>query len=277
MFLKNFKKYNYNSFIFGSSRAMAYNPEFWKKYLNKEDSPFLFDAAGESIYGIYIKLKFLDSLNVRMDNIIIALCRDGMYENTENSSDHLYIKHPTTSGESKLKFHYVFLKTYFNTSFLLSYYPYILTGQFKPYMTYLEKGKIKFNSITNGVTLDKFESELSLNRDQYYSKRKELFYIREGEQTDTIIEINEKNLFMLRKIKSILERNSTSYKVVLNPIYDETRFTSYDMNILKELFGNNLYDFTGKNFITENDTNWYEIYHFRPFIGDSIIKIINTR
>lgn len=47
-YLKNYNKYHYNSFIFGSSRSNAFKPSTWKNYLQPNDSPFSFDASGET-------------------------------------------------------------------------------------------------------------------------------------------------------------------------------------------------------------------------------------
>ena len=53
VYLKNRKIYHYNSFIFGSSRTMAYKTNDWRKYIDSTSRPFLFDASGESLFGIY--------------------------------------------------------------------------------------------------------------------------------------------------------------------------------------------------------------------------------
>ncbi len=80
MFLKNHKKNNYNSFIFGSSRTLAFRTKVWSKYLTKKDKIFVFDASSESIYGIYTKLKYLDSKKIKITNAIIVICRDRTFE-----------------------------------------------------------------------------------------------------------------------------------------------------------------------------------------------------
>ena len=73
LFLKNYPAYKYNSFIFCSSRSGATKTSEWRKYLNKDAVPFSYNAAGESVYGIYKKLLFLDSLHVKFDNVLIIL------------------------------------------------------------------------------------------------------------------------------------------------------------------------------------------------------------
>ena len=69
MFIKQYPKHKYNSFIFGSSRTMAYRPEVWGRYVDADSGIFVFDAAGESVYGIYHKLKYLDSEKIELKNI----------------------------------------------------------------------------------------------------------------------------------------------------------------------------------------------------------------
>jgi hypothetical protein len=46
------------------------------------------------------------------------------------------------------------------------------------------------------------------------------------------------------------------------------------MQILKGLFGENLYDFSGKNAFTEDKYNFYESSHYRKKVGDGIMAII---
>jgi hypothetical protein len=95
-----------------------------------------------------------------------------------------------------------------------------------------------------------------------------------GEKTDSIQRINKKQIFMLKEVKHILEKNNTNYKVVLSPLYEQIKFNNSDLLLLENEFGNNLYDFSGKNSFTDVKTNYYETSHFRPNVGDSILKII---
>jgi hypothetical protein len=277
MYVNNLEKYKYNSFIFGSSRALAFNPTAWKNYLEEGDSPFMFDASGESLYGIHTKLKYLDSQGANLKNILIILCRDGAFDYSTNPSGHLNIKHPLTSKESWFSFHLAFFKSYLNLKFLISFYSYSFSREFKPYMAGLiEYRKIKLDSITNGLIIVDQEEEINTYQDEYYKRRANLFYNRKGERQDSTQRIANEYLIMLNEIKQILNKNDSRYKVVLSPIYDQVKISKADLTILHNLFGENLYDFTGQNSITMYDTNWYETYHFRPFIADSIMRRIYT-
>ncbi len=275
MFINNKRKNKYNSFIFGSSRTLAFKPNSWRKYLSEKDNPFMFDASAESIYGIYAKLKYLDSTNVKINNAFILLCRDCTFNRITNDEGHLFIKHPATSRENKFVFQFEFFKAYLNPNFLFSLYSYKILGVYKPFMAgYIENRKITSDSITNEMSIIDQEIEITQNRTAYYAKRREVFYERNGEKMDSTPRINNNAKFMVMEIKRILEKNKTNYKIVLSPLYEQIKFNSEDLLFLKNEFGNNLYDFTGKNKFTDKITNYYEKSHFRPMVGDSILEII---
>ena len=92
LFKKQHSKYGYNSFVFGSSRTISVLSDDWKKYLPENAKIFKFDAAGENIYGMHAKIKYLNSLpNVSLDNCLIFICMDA-YNKDLNIYKHLNIK-----------------------------------------------------------------------------------------------------------------------------------------------------------------------------------------
>jgi hypothetical protein len=275
MFRNNYKKYGYNSFIFGSSRTLAFQPTSWHSYLSNEDVPFMFDASGESIYGVYIKLKYLDSLNVNIKNALLIICRDVTFKYFSNYEGHLYVKDPNVSGESRLKFHLEFVEAYLAPRFLANFYLFKILGEYKPYMKgYIENRKITMDTLTNEINIIDQEEEITKYPNQYYLKRKDIFYERSGEKIDSVNRINKSQLFMLKEIKRIFCKHNTNFKVVISPLYEQVKFNKFDINILKQIFQHNLYDFSGKNSFTDNKYNYYENSHYRPIVGDSILKLI---
>jgi hypothetical protein len=235
----------------------------------------MFDASSESVYGIDIKLKYLDSMHVPLENVIIVLCRDENFKETENTSEHLYIKHPLLSGQNWLAFQSTFFKAYSSPKFLRHFYEYTITKKYKPSMTgFIEYRRMQYDTITNRQRILDQEEEITSNQAGYYEKRKKIFYDRPHEQTDSVQRIQNKHLVMLQNIKNILEKNKTNYKIILSPLYEQVRFNQKDLAILVKLFPGHVYDFTGKNGFTDKITNYYETSHYRPSVGDSILKIV---
>ncbi|GHT18971.1 hypothetical protein AGMMS4957_02260 [Bacteroidia bacterium] len=139
---------------------------------------------------------------------------------------------------------------------------------------YIEHNQRTTDPITNEVNLIGLENEILNTPEKYYEDRKNIFYERESEKTDTIQKINPKQLYFLTEIKRILEKHNTKYRVVLAPGYSQTKFNPDDKETLINLYGNRVYDFSGKNSFTDNKTNYYETSHYRPVVGDSILMQI---
>lgn len=275
MYIRNHKKQRYNSFVFGSSRTLAFKPDSWKVYLDRNDTPFMFDASCESVDGIYNKLRYLDASHADIKNVLIILCRDVSFDVAENHKGHLFIQHPATTGESTLGYQFEFFKAYFNPKFLINFYSYKLLGTYKPFMAgFIENRKVTFDTITNEINIVDQENEIIKDPKAYYEKRFREFPIRKGEQIDSVQRIDNQKKLTLQKIKRLLDKNRTHYKVVLSPLYEQIRFSESDHKILKNIFGENLYDFSGKNKFTGPMTNYYEKNHFRPIVGDSILSTI---
>jgi len=277
MYLKNHKKENYNSIIFGSSRTLAFNPVTWQKHIEQVDSrPFLFDASGETIFGIYKKFLFLDKLDKELDNVLIIICPDLTFQTTTNSTEHLFIKHPTTSEESWITFHLTFLKSYFNTYFLRAYYEYTFTQNIRPFMfDYIEFRNIYFHPITNSMTIEDKEREINQNPEEYYNERKDIFFNRSKsrqEYDDFIGKTQEK---MLKEIHQILVKKNSDYKIIISPLYQQIEINEKDLEKLNKIFGQNtVFNFSGINQITQNYKNYYESSHYRPNVGDSILNYV---
>lgn len=275
MFIKNNKKYHYNSFILGSSRTTAFNPDTWKTYLPPNASPFMFDASSESIYGMDIKLKYLDLLHIPLENVIVVLCRDENFKENGNPSEHLYIKHPKLSGQNWLAFQFTFFKAYCSPKFLRHFFEFTLSGKYNSSMAgYIEFRKMMYDTITNRQRILDQETEITNNPVGYYKKRKDLFYDRSNQQTDSVQRIQKQQLIQLKDMKNILEKNKTNYKIILSPLYEQVKFNKNDLAILEELFPGHVYDFSGKNRFTDKIVNYYETSHYRPLVGDSILKLI---
>jgi len=273
LLLWNYKKYNYNSFIFGNSRSMFYQAKTWDK-LTKGNS-FHFNASSETLFGINGKLELLDRLNIPIDNALIIVDENAL-SGTKNSQGHLFIKHPEVSKESYLAFHFEMFKGFFSRA-TIPFIQLFLTGEKKPYME--EYGIInnvwKHDMISNQVSYYVYDEQLKNDPNSYYADKLKLFYKRDTVQKFSKPVIYTAQKALLENIVSILKSHKTNYKIIVSPLYDQIKLNQTDLDYLKMLFGaDHVFDFSGINSITNDYHNYYETSHYRPFICDSILSVI---
>jgi hypothetical protein len=274
-FLYNRSKHPYNSFIFGSSRTLAFRASTWKTFLNQNDQLYCFDASAENIYGIYSKIRFLDSLHQGISNAMVLLDRERAFAPSIDSLGHFYIRHPLLSGGSKFAFQCSFFKAYLQSRFLVSYYTYIWRNRYDSSMkNCITEQSIIYDSINNEIDLQEVEHKIKTDSAKFYSQAGKSLYDRKGESTDSIARIRGQYAAMLDTIHHIFERNGTNYKIIIGPAYDQVKFNKEDMDFLRQEFKDRLYDFSGKNYFTEQKSHYYDFNHYRPCVGDSILKIV---
>lgn len=275
LLLKNYNKNKYNSFIFGSSRTIAFTPESWRKYLDKKDNVFMLDASGETIDGIYRKFELLNSKNIKIQNAIILICRDISFEKPKKG--HLYIQHYALNNNSWVEFHAEMFNAFCNPTFFVSYFNYISNHKYKSWMGgYIENRKIKYNPISNQMTNIDQNELIKTNPSKYYDERNHLFYIRnKNELRDSIKRINSEILFKLKNIKNIFNNNKTNYKIIISPLYEQIAINKHDLFIINKIFGSkHVFNFSGKNYLNESKFNFYENSHYLPKVGDIILDSI---
>ena len=167
-----------------------------------------------------------------------------------------------------------FVRAYLNPKFLHAYWDYLLTRELKPYMfdnSIFEKPlsgyKLQSNE-RNGANrmIHKFS-------DEFYGDRLSTFPKQPDTLTYGFPVIKESQKQILHEIHDILIRNNTQYKIILNPIYDQIMFAPEDKELLIQLFGDHLIDFSGKNKITDDYHYYSDPAHFNEYIASEIMRI----
>lgn len=265
LFLKNYSKEKYNSFIFGSSRGCGINTYLWKSYLPEDASQFLFQAWGESVTGIYQKIKYLDNHNVDIKNALILIDMPGSFDRVQESTTAIGIKHYTFSGKSKLYFQYHLFKAFIKPSLIFDSFRQLIV---KPNYT------IGFDTISNDWNILNKENWNKIP-DQDSTLNKAKFKERPAIEKMIPKVISVENKIILEKIASVLKMKKTNYKIIITPAYDQLLINKEDLKILQQVFGQeNVYNFSGKNELTEDKYNFMDINHFDLVVGRKIIMDI---
>ena len=116
MFIQNKDKYQYDSFILGSSRSGYYMVDDWKQYLPDSASCFHFDGYGESLCNVHKKLKFIDGKSP-IRNVLLCIERDLLWQ-TKQEYGHLFVLPPCLVENNFGAFHMAFIRAYLSPKFL---------------------------------------------------------------------------------------------------------------------------------------------------------------
>lgn len=275
--LNNYTKEGYNSFILGSSHAMGYNPESWKTYLGDQANVFSYDAYSETLFGIYKKMMLLDSLQIPINNVLILIDTDKHFFLTNKGDGaYLYRKSPILLGNSfceRASFQLGHLGGYMHPQFFIPYYIHHFTGISNSLVQSKQSKRVmEIKYPENWLNSPNLEEQIKNNPDYFHSS---WFYERTGNEEIQDVQISENQKKMFEGIKRILIKNNTDYKIIINPLYNQLKINDEDTITLNRIFGeSHVYDFSGKNSLTEPRQNYYDRFHFRPGVGDSIMNII---
>lgn len=272
-FKKRYSTQKYDSFMFGSSRLMGYDINSWHKHLGSDTSPYKMEGFSENIYGIYSKLKYLDSHSIPIKNALIILDVDGTLASDLPQVGYMYRKHPETTNDSWFSFHKEQFLTYFNANMILRYFLFKVCNLRNNFVfKYYNENTSKIDSITNNLSLPHMEYAIQHNP---YFFEGPVFYDRKAEVTTMPRQITESIYEKLQYIADVFHREQTKFKIIIGPIYGQEVYAEEDLKDLRNIFGEeNIYDFSGKNTLTEDKHNYYENFHYRPIVGDSIMNYI---
>lgn len=275
-FENHYNEFVYNSFIFGNSRAWFIPVSEWKKHIGDEPA-YHFDAGGEALYSIHRKLNYLDKNGVEIKNALLVLDHEILSQDKPKNG-HLGLDSPQVEDyKNYFEFHMASLKGFFNLSFLYAYIDFKLTGKIKHYMVrnkLIDHRPFTYDYTSNEIKFSRYE-EL-IERGEYYNEeRMSVFFPHDSIPLTSPATIYGNQKQLLEEIFAIFDRHQTMYKIIISPLYSQEKLASEDLEYLNSLFGQkDVFDFSGKNNITDDYRNYYESSHFRPHVAAGILDIV---
>lgn len=270
------KSQNIDSFILGSSRTLGFNPKDWQTYLPTNSIAFSFDSSAENYEGIYQKLLYLEDSNTKMKNVLIVLCPDTFFE--ESQEHYLFRKHYLLSGESYIDYHITFFRAFYNPKLVLSLFKYLFESESEKSRNILfrSSSRITYDKMNNHIELIGIQQRIQTDSVSYYqSLEKEFSQALSISKSEYKPRIGREILSKLIEIQSILDNSETDYKVVISPLWSKLKIHPDDLKVINSIFkAENVFDFSGKNQFTSNQSNYYESSHFKESVGKKILKII---
>lgn len=281
------KEYNYDSFIFGNSRSISYNSKEWGKYIPEKSVCYHFDASVGSIGELLGEIKYINKKGTLNNALIILDC--SMLSITENHGVLFAMPPILKNGRGTLRFQIEYFNAFYSlgienydnfysVGFLKTYIDYYyISKEYKDYMgnnIINSNMNLSYDSITNELFWDKQEQMIA--EGNYYTEgRVKVFENAQFPGKVSDIVLNKERIEMLREIKKIFDGQSTDYRIVISPIYDQVKINPTDLQCLNDIFGqNHVFDFSGVSKWSLDYHNYYETSHYRPCVANEIMKII---
>lgn len=278
LFLMNYPDKNYDSFIFGSSRACGINTYHWMKYLPEGSSQFLFQSWSETLTGIEQKVSFIDEHCQAIKNAIILIDIPGTFSRTQIPTEALAIKDPIISGQPRWKHQLILLFDFIQKPSQWIRAIRQLRHRTQTVATFdaVSNDWDNNNCIANLTTPPKKDS---LNN---FSKKAKSDFLNDLVEDDSHIKvspplINGKMEQQLKHIRTVFGRQGTDYKIVISPgyCYSFPSVSIDDLELLESVFGKeNVFNYSGKNPLTTDFNNYADPNHFGQWVGWHIIENI---
>jgi len=268
VYMKNSDVVDYNSFIFGGSTSLYITPTDWKRHLGADSEVFSFNASGEHLTGIWSKLNYITTHGHQVKNALLVFDVDATFGRFVNDNP-IFMKHFEVYPSSRLNFQYKYFLNFINIRFLVPLIHYSITKEYYPYMSNtLKKEYYYYDPISNEYHNEGILEVLQTDSLAYYETRKGRFGVPKGPDFEVEAGITPEFLKMLTEIKEIFEHNSTDYRILICPAYNQKIFNREDLSKLQSIFGEQfIFDFSGMNEISVNKSNYYDEFHFKRYVG----------
>lgn len=279
LYLNNTKQVNYNSFIFGNSKTLAFRSEDWKRHV--QGNFYKFGAPGESIFNIYNKVQLIEKEGDTLKNALLVIDL-AMINNYMNKSPYLqgpvYKHHPYTQDESWLTFYGSFFKYYLTDGFFVK----VIKARLLATPTAIEKADFlkardSFDSITNEFYLSALEKEI---QDKgflgYYQNHASEFKTTSTKSSSIDLpRLNAGDKNYLSEIREVFDRHHCNYRIIIGPVLNGNSFPKNILNELENIFGApSVYDYSSYTKISRDSSYYYEQSHYRPIAGAIILDEI---
>ncbi len=279
LFLKNYPTYKYDSYIFGSSRGCGINTYQWLKYLPDKSRQFLFQAWGETLTGIEQKVTYIDQMNSDISNVILLLDIPGTFSNKQLPTEALSIKNYKFSGQPKIAYQATLFWNFLQKP---SFWYSSVKGRIRNSKPY-----IGFDTISNDwydtnssvdINIQPLKDSLSncskLVRSTFL---REIATKTDADLKESTVLINDTFKEQLLHIKAVFTKHGTDYRIIVTPAYCYTHpaINKQDLKTLQDIFGGQyVFDYSGKNELTEDCYNFSDPNHFGLSVGWQIIEDI---
>ena len=254
-YLTHNKDLHFDSFIFGSSMSQNYKANYWKPYIDENASILHFDASGETLEGIINKMNFLNNHGSTIKNALIIIEVE-MLGRPTHENDIRYAQHPATTGFIDwFHFHTMYFNAFRNMKQAKKAFANI---PLEDEVIDPIEAAFRIDSI-NEVFYPIIDSLIIHDPNKFFTpkrmaKRKHAHLPAPNDPF-----IDEKVEKQLRTIKSILDKNKSTYIILVPPCNIKPKLKWEDEWLMKSIFGEDkVHNFSDAKEYVGNEYFYYD-------------------
>lgn len=274
-YLNHWAEHHYDSFIFGNSRSMYYPIAEWKKLLPEGSNCYHFDAAAESLQGIWEKVQLIDSKRDTLRHVLIIADTDVL---TRLQSPHWHLCETApalTNYHNWVAFHWYNLRAFLNIKYMCALLDYRIFHTLRPYMLenhMLSEDLFNYDPVTNECDFLPMEEQIDAGT-YYTEERIKVFDGVQFPDSTSAPTLTERHLAVLDSIASVFRRHKTHCQIIISPLYNQIRINHADLQALQEhIHPDGLHDFSGPNRWNADYHNYFEASHYRTGVAEEILN-----
>lgn len=276
-YLNHRAEQHYDSFIFGNSRSMYYPIAEWKQLLPEESRCYHFDAAAESLQGIWEKVRLIDRQGDTLRNVLIVADAD-VLTRLQSLHWHLCETAPALTGyQNWASFHWYNLRAFLNLRYMCALLDYKMFHTLRPYMlenNLLSEDLFCYDPITNECNFQPMEQMIEAGT-YYTPERIKVFDgVQHPDSTSSPI-LTSRHQVVLDSIAAVFRRHDTQCRIIISPLYNQIRISTSDLQLLQEkLHPLSLHDFSGPNQWNADYHNYFEASHYRTHVAAEVLRAV---
>lgn len=259
----------FDSFIFGPSVSASYLVEDWKGWIGRDTRPFHFDGSSDRLAIIADKFEWLAERDTIRNALIVV---DARLLAVDKDRPVVCGVHPALRHyRNWLPYHYTFFSAFSDVNLLMSYVPYLVTGQKVMYSPKLEEKTTVFevqdfsqyrpdineeyNSIGRKFTEDEFKRNFGIS------------VTTAGKPEVLPRQLTARDAADLRRIAAVAARQHTRLKLIVAPNIQALILNPADAALLRSTLGaNSVADLSGSMLADalQADSLYFDPVHYRP-------------
>lgn len=264
----------FDSFIVGSSLAINYHIDDWKKYLPTDSRPFHFDSSAQSVLSLQKFIEYLCEHSDTIRHVLIPTSPKLIASGQKSGIP--FVDPPKINPAGTLDYYNAAFREMLYRKFLYGYIAWRTVGRPPRFdhRLYLSEYQGPYYPEINEETTPQFDTLLAEDPEAFHRHFNYVFTKGPARRLDSVIIDTEKEK-ALRAVADALRDKNADFRFVLGPNTEHIQLSCRDDSLLCDIFGDRYYNLVGQlDSLAGQPQYWYDPTHYSPEVCRRIMHIV---